>query len=301
MDEAFDKIKEAKEKAEGEEEAGQRSCPKYGSGKIVRNGHKCKKQAYLCRDCGKSFVRTTGSAMENSHGGEAIWKQVIRDTVEGVSLDETAESLDLTHTTVFNMRHKILCRLEQEFKTKPTKLTGVCETDETYVLESLKGRKIPANYYREPRKHGAVAAKRGLSHEYICLCTSVMEDKRSISVAVNRATPSREEILEVFGSRVEEDTLILCEGNKSYDVLETRCRVATSKSVNKVNGFHSFLKERNRRARGFASYLNRYNALFSKIFENRKTAVDEIYKLMTRQDGHFKSISDTKTLNLLTV
>jgi transposase-like protein len=124
--------------------------------------------------------------------------------------------------------------------------------------------------------------------EYICLCTSVTEDNRSVSVAVNRATPSREAILEVFGDRVDEDTLILCEGNKSYDVLETQCRVATSKSVNKVNGFHSFIKERNRRARGFAtSYLNRYSTLFSKIFANHKTAVDEIYKLMTRQGDHF--------------
>jgi transposase-like protein len=69
LDEAFDKIKEVKEKAEAEEEAGQRICPKCGSVKIVRNGHKCKKQAYLCKDCGKSFVRTTGSAIEHSHGG----------------------------------------------------------------------------------------------------------------------------------------------------------------------------------------------------------------------------------------
>jgi hypothetical protein len=119
---------------------------------------------------------------------------------------------------------------------------------------------------------------------------------------VNRATPSREEILEVFGSRVDKDTLILGEGNKSNDVLEPRCRVATSQSVNKVNGFHSFIKERNRRARGFAtSYLNRCNTLFSKIFANRKTAVDEIHKLMTRQGDHFDSISDTRTLNLLTL
>jgi transposase-like protein len=220
------------------------------AGEWVRNGHKCKKQAYLCRGCGKSFVQTTGSALENSHGDEALWKQVIRDTEEGISLDETAESLDLTHTTVFNMRHKILCRVEQEYQTNPTKLTGVCKTDGTYVLESLKGRKIPANYYRKPRKHGAVAAKRGLSNEYICLCTSVTEDNRSVSVAVSRATPSQEDILEVFGDRVDEDTLILCEGNKSYDVLETRYRVATSQSVNKVNGFHSFSKGRNRRARG---------------------------------------------------
>jgi hypothetical protein len=85
-------------------------------------------------------------------------------------------------------------------------------------------------------------------------------------------------------------------------ILQDRHRFATSQSVNKVNGIHSFIKERNRRARGFAtSYLNRCNALFSKIFANRKMAVDEIYKLMTRQDGHFNSISDTRTLNLLTL
>jgi hypothetical protein len=65
-------------------------------------------------------------------------------------------------------------------------------------------------------------------------------------------------------------------------------RATPSQSVNKVKRFHRFIKERNRRVRGVATiYLNRYNALFSKIFANRKTAVDEICKRMTRQDGHF--------------
>jgi transposase-like protein len=130
LDEAFDKIKAVKEKADAEEEADRKNCPKRGSRERGRNGHECKKQAYVCRGCGKSFVQATGSALENSHGGEALWKRVIRDTVEGVSLDETAESLDLTHATVFNLRPKRLCRVEQEFKTNPTKPTGICETDE---------------------------------------------------------------------------------------------------------------------------------------------------------------------------
>jgi ssDNA-binding Zn-finger/Zn-ribbon topoisomerase 1 len=47
LDEAFDKLKEVKEKAEAEEES-DRSCPKCGSREVVRNGHKCKKQAYRC-------------------------------------------------------------------------------------------------------------------------------------------------------------------------------------------------------------------------------------------------------------
>ncbi len=74
--------------------------------------------------------------MCNSHYGEAVWKQVIRDTVNGISIDDTAYSLDLHHETVFNMRHKILYSLEQEEAANLTKLEGVCEADETYVLDS---------------------------------------------------------------------------------------------------------------------------------------------------------------------
>jgi DNA-directed RNA polymerase subunit RPC12/RpoP len=40
LGEAFDKLKEIKEKAEAEEEGGRKSCPKCGSRHIVRNGHK---------------------------------------------------------------------------------------------------------------------------------------------------------------------------------------------------------------------------------------------------------------------
>ena len=302
LEETFEKVQEIKEKADSEEESDKKSCPHCGSKKVVKNGKHHNKQAYLCRDCLKSYLETAKSAIAYSQSSETVWKQVISDTVEGIPIDQTASDLDLSHSTVFNMRHKVLFCIEQELLSKPLELSGICETDETYVLESLKGRKIPADYYRKPRKHGAVASKRGISDEYICLCTSVTENNKSMSVAVNRATPSKEEILEVFGDRVSEDTLILCDGTKSYDVLEDKCRVATAKKTNKVNGFHSFIKERNRSARGFATiYLNRYNALFSKIFANRDTVVDDIFKLMTAQNGTFSSIANTKSENLLII
>ena len=47
---------------------------------------------------------------------------------------------------------------------KPASLTGVAEMDETYFLESYKGRKVVG---RAPRKRGGRAAKRGLSREQI--------------------------------------------------------------------------------------------------------------------------------------
>lgn len=303
LSEALEKLREIKDKAD-EEEAGSAGsgCPHCSSDKVVKNGRKHGNQSYLCRTCGKSYVTTTKSAIEHSRSSKAVWKQVISDTVEGIAIDKTAESLCLSHNTVFNMRHKILYAVEQSLMESPVELSGVCETDETYVLENVKGRKIPTNYHRKARKHGAVSAKRGLSDEYICVCTSVTGEAKNISLAVNRATPSKQEILTVFGDRVSENTIVLCDGNQSYGALEDKCTVATTKRINKANGFHSFIKQRLDAARGVATiYLNRYNALFSKVYAADKSVVDDIYDLMTVQSGRFHSIAHTQKDNLLTI
>jgi transposase-like protein len=302
FEEIYEKLTEVKEKANEEKENKKEACLNCGGTAVVRNGKRGGRQAYICKDCGKTFLQNAKTAIAHSHSSETVWAQVIRDTVNGVSLDETADSLDLAHSTVFNMRHKILHAAEQSIIASPVVLEGVCETDETYILESVKGRKIPESYYRKPRKHGAVASKPGLSDEYICVQTSVTGTGKSVAVAVNRANPSKEEICQVFDEKIVEDTVILCDGNANYDVLSEKCQVAHSKRINKVNGFHSFIKERNRKYRGVATiYLNRYNALFSVVFANVESAVKEILDIMTsRNNSHF-SISCIKSNNLLNV
>jgi transposase-like protein len=302
LEEAFEKLQQVKEKADSEKEPKSKECPRCCSVQVVRNGKRNGKQAYLCRECNKTFVETSGSAIAYSNSGETVWKQVILDTVNGVSIDETAESLDLAHSTVFNMRHKILYCVESSLTSNPVELSGVCETDETYVLESVKGRKIPAYYHRKPRKHGAKALKRGISEEYVCVCTSVTGDGENVAKAVNRAIPSSQEILDVFGERVVEDTVVLCDGNQSYNVLDDICTVATAKRINKVNGFHSFMKNRLNAMRGVATiYLNRYNALFAKLYAADNSIADEIYELMTSVPASFKTIAQIKSDNLLSI
>ena len=302
FEETFEKLKEIKEKAEREQETKPVECMRCGSVHVYRNGKRSGRQAYLCKDCGKTFVETATSAIAHSHSSKTVWKQVIQDTIDGVSIDKTAEALDLSHPTVFRMRHKILYCVEQAILNTPVVLEGVCEADETYVLESVKGRKIPEDYHRKPRRHGAKASKPGLSDEYICVCTSVDVDNQCMTAAVNRAAPSKDEIEKVFGDRVTEDTVILCDGNKQYDVLDGKCTVAHTRRVNKVNGFHSFIKERLNTARGVATiYLSRYNALFSHVFGKQDTAADSIFSLTTSRNGSFSDISTVKNEGLLEI
>lgn len=300
FEEVFEKLKKIKEKAEREAESKSVECLHCGSEKVVRNGKRNGRQAYLCNACGKSFVETATSAIAHSHSSKTVWKQVIRDTVDGISIDKTADALDLSHSTVFHMRHKILSCVEKAILNTPDLLEGVCEADETYVLESVKGRKISDDYHRKPRKHGAKASKPGLSDEYICVCTSVDGDNHCMTAAVNRAAPGNADIEQVFGDKVTVDTIILCDGSKRYDVLEDKCTVAHTKRVNKANGFHSFIKERLDAARGVATiYLSRYSALFSQVFGKQDTAADKIYALMTCRNGMFADIATVKNDRLL--
>ena len=300
LDEAYERIKEVKDRADAERRPAAKACPRCGSPHVSRNGKRRGRQSYICKGCGRSFSDTTGAATAHSRCGETEWRQVISDTVQGVPIERTAEDLCLSHHTVFRMRHKILLRLEGEQGRDPVALDGVCEADETYVLENEKGRKMPEGHHRGPRRHGAVAAKRGISKEYVCICTGVAEDGACVSRAVNRASPKKKDILEVFGGRVGDGTLVLCDGAKSYNALDGLCKVATCKSINRVNGFHSFIKERNLRARGFATiYLNRYNALFSTAYARGDDAAEEIFALMAAPDGEFSSVADVTAKNLL--
>lgn len=305
---AIDKLREIKQESDKEKTGKTPECPKCGSVKIVRNGHQSGKQQYLCKECGGSFVETTGSAAYHSHASKTVWKQVVADTINGVAIDKTADTLDLCHGTVFNMRHKILYCLEQAAENNQKRLEGVCEADETYILESVKGSKIPEGYHRKPRKHGAKALKRGISGEYICVCAAVEREGSAFCTAVNRATPSKEELLKVFGGRVTPDTFLLCDGAKNYEVLSEngKCVTASTKgglnNINAVNGFHSLIKARNREARGFATkYLNRYNSLFETVYRASETVIDDVCGMLFAMNGGFASVDSTLNSNLLTL
>jgi transposase-like protein len=303
LDQAIKSLEKMKEEREKDERQKVPGCPHCGGKSVVRNGHRRGKQQYLCRECGKSFVRTIGTALYNSHSGEAVWRQVIRDTVKGISLDETAMNLNMHHETIFNMRHKVLFCLEADQGRKAA-LSGVCEGDETYILEALKGKKLPDGYWRGSRKHGAASSKGGISDEYLCICAAVERGGKAYSRAVGRGKVNKEEILRAFRGNIENEALMVCDGATSYRVLDEQhiCSTATGGNsgfyrINEVNGYHSFIKERNRSARGFGTkYLNRYNALFSQVYRGNDFLVDELYKTMLRSG--FKTIAATQTEGL---
>ena len=287
-------------------------CPYCGSKSVVKNGHKCHKQEYLCKECRKTFVSTTKTLMANSHQPREIWEEMIDDTLSGCSLDQSAQRLDLTHDCTFRMRHKFLAALVSLQQEEDLSLGEVSELDETFVLDSYKGQELPEEIERKARKHGESAEKRGISNEYVCICTGVQRGGGAIAKTVNRAKPSSKEIQSVFDGHIAEGSLILCDGLKSYRSLEknVRCTVKDVNSeaekklynLNTVNSFHSFIKFRYEFYRGVATkYLNRYNALFAAAYKRTADKVCQICDLLLNvsQVNRFVSYRTLKTDLLL--
>ncbi len=252
-------------------------CPTCGRvhARFIKAGVVKGKQRIKCKECGKTFVYTKGRLTYWSHQGKDVWIKVILDTLNGISLNDTAAEVNVTTTNVFYMRHKILIFLEEMVINDSHLLYGIVEGDETYVNDAYKGRFQKWDKYRKQRKHGGTASKRGISNEKICILTASDRNGHEIIKAVGRSKPTTTSIMTTLSNRIHKKSVYINDGVFSYDCLikanELENKVVTSKAeytpvyhLNTVNSIHSEWKELWRNYKGVSTkYLNRYLSLFT--------------------------------------
>ncbi len=264
------------------------ACPYCGCSHTIKYGHRNGKQRFSCKGCMKTFMHTTNTLMANSHYTRSVWHGFIQDTIQGVSLDDSAGKFSFSHQTAFNMRHKVLMALQDMLAQTPVLLSDISEFDETFVLDCYKGSPVPESAGRGARKHGAKAAKRGISQEYVAICTGIQRNGGVVAETVNRAKPSSDELSTIFDGHIAGETLILTDGLRSYNILETLadCKVMDVNSeggrgifnLNTVNSLHSYIKKSYNQYCGVATkYINRYNALFSVAFRCADSLKDALF------------------------
>ena len=286
-------------------------CPRCSSAKVIRFGMKNGKQRYYCKGCGKTFLPTTNTVMFMSHFGKDIWQEMLNDTIDGHALVYSEKRLGISHQVAFNMRHKLLLAFQDIRENNPVVLSDVSELDETFVLDCYKGKKLPDSVNRKSRKHGAKAVKRGISNEYICICTGVQRKGNVLIESVNRAKPTSDELTQIFGGHIGEGTLAITDGLRSYNVLSSLadCSVKNANEekssfyhLNSVNNLHAFIKRHYEFYRGVATkYLNRYNTLFQFTYRCTDDLISNLADKLfnTGTTSMYHSIKDIKEMNLL--
>jgi len=178
-------------------------CPHCGHNKYVKFGFKSKSQRYKCKSCMRSFTEYTGTWIAGIHHKDKLDSYLGLMLAEK-SLDKIKVALSINKKTAFDWRHKVLSSILENDKDD---FTGITESDETFFLNSEKGRLVSN---RKPRKRGGSSKTRGVSSDQVAVI--VTQDRKS-GLDLTVATMGRLKKVDIenaIGSRVKPNKTILC-------------------------------------------------------------------------------------------
>jgi len=136
-------------------------CSKCGHNQIARWGSASGLQCSRCFACRVTFNTLSCTPLAHLRHKNK-WLEYAQQIVSGQSVRARAKVCDMHHNTAFRWRHRFR-KLPNELKA--TSFVGIAEADETFFLESFKGKK--RGMTRPPHKCDGKASKRGLSSEQI--------------------------------------------------------------------------------------------------------------------------------------
>jgi transposase-like protein len=145
----------------GVERVAAQGCPHCAGREVVGWGRSHGLLRFRCKSCGRTFNALTKTPMAHLRKKEK-WLDHARAMIEGKSLAKTAALCGVHPTTAFRWRHRFL---RAPASDKPRGLRGIVEADETFILESFKGRW--SDLPRAARKRGGKARYAGLYQDNI--------------------------------------------------------------------------------------------------------------------------------------
>jgi transposase-like protein len=234
-------------------------CPHCGADRVHRWGHDSGKPRYRCTHCRKTFNPLTGTPLAGLHHPER-WNDQAQALISGESLANAATRCDVHPSTAFRWRHRFLAALNLD---KPASLSGLVEADETFVLESFKGKRT--DLPRKPRKRGGKASKRGLSAEQIPVI--VARDRTGATMDAVLPRLDANSMIAALGNIITRPAELCCDGGSAITAFARRARIkfhvlpapglpkpgVPDIHINNVNAYHGRLKEWMRHFHGVAT------------------------------------------------
>jgi len=243
----------------GERKVERLGCAQCGADEIVGWGRSHGLPRYRCKGCGRTFNAATGTGLARLRKKDR-WFDQAQAMLEGVSLAKAAERCGVHPTTAYRWRHRFLSGPALD---KPQMLQGIVEADETFILESFKGRR--SGLARKARKRGGKARHPGLSSDNIPIL--VARDRSGATTDAVLPEDTAMFITQALASAMSPANVLVCDGGRPLRAFARRAKIpvrvvpAPGKPlpgdpdihINNVNAYHSRLKEWMRRFHGVAT------------------------------------------------
>ena len=233
----------------GRERIASFGCPHCGCDDVRPWGRASGKPRYRCTACRKTFNPLTGTPLAGLHYPDR-WNDQAQALIEGDTIAKAAERCKVDYTTAFRWRHRFLAALNAD---KPKRLSGLVEADETFILESFKGKR--GGLPRKARKRGGKASKRGLSAEQIPVIVARDRTGATLDAVLPRLDAAS--ITAALGHVITRSAELCCDGGSATTAFARRARIkvhvlpapgspkpeAPNLHINNVNAYHGRLKE----------------------------------------------------------
>ena len=226
-----------------------RGCPHCDAKEVRPWGRADGLARYRCTDCRRTFNALSGTSLARLRHKDR-WPDQARALMTGESVAEAASRCGVAYTTAFRWRHRFLAAPALD---KPTRLNGIVEADETFILESFKGRRddLP----RAARTRGGKPTKTGLSAEQIPVL--VARDRAGATIDAVLPKLDRVSVTAVLSGVVTPDNQLCIDGGKAIAAFARVGGIphhvlpkpggpkpdAPELHINNVNAYHSRLKE----------------------------------------------------------
>ena len=240
-------------------------CPHCAHEQVSRWGFANGLQRYRCNVCRATFNALTETPLAGLRH-KAKWMDYAKQLAEGTSIRKSAAAVGIHPNTAFRWRHRFLSLPNGQ---QAISLSGIAEADETYFLESQKGRRQGLS--RAPRKRGGKASKRGLSEEQTAVL--ICRDRTGNTADFILEKADKVHLGAVLKPLLATDVILCTDGEKALAAVAKEMGI-THRPVNlaagqrivagvyhvqNVNAYDSRLKEWMRRFHGVATrYLGNY-------------------------------------------
>ena len=251
-----------------------RMCPHCQRQGAICRGRANGLRRFHCAGCGKTFNALTGTPLANLHY-KGRWFDFAQSLSEGEPVRKSAARCEVAVSTAFRWRHRFL----KAIKTASSRLGGIVEADETYVLESRKGSRawkraengLPGAVApdRKPRKRGGKATKRGLSSEQVPIL--VAADRGGSTVSAILPMVSADAIRAILAPVLNKDALLVTDGASFYPPCAAKLGI-THEALNQSAGEHVrgelHIQTVNSRHERFKTFLRSHRGIATKYLDS---------------------------------
>jgi len=245
--------------AVGERKVETIGCPHCGGRGLIAWGRSHGLPRYRCKSCRRTFNAATNTPMARLRKRDR-WFDQAQAMMEGLSLAKAAARCGVHASTAYRWRHRFLSAPALD---KPRTLQGVVEADETFILESFKGRR--SGLTRKPRRRGGKALHPGSFFENIPVL--VARDRAGATIDAVLPEDTAACIARALGDVVTPANQLVCDGGLPLRAFARKAKIpvrvvpapgkpqpgAPEIHINNVNAYHGRLKEWLRRFHGVAT------------------------------------------------